>query len=167
MGSCWSHESTSVLTAKLILLDGQLREFSWPVKVSSLLQPNSGCFICSSEEMELDEFAAAMGGDEVLQPGELYFELPMERRNRRLQVEDMAELVLKASVALASCSSRDDDDGMINSCSCCGWGKVRPVMLFCEKERPLLAAEGGGGWAERGGCKRRKYVAKLSAIVEE
>ncbi|KAL0412513.1 UNVERIFIED_CONTAM: hypothetical protein Sradi_1453000 [Sesamum radiatum] len=163
MGSCWSHESTSALTAKLILLDGQLQEFSWPVRVSSLLHSNSGCFICSSEEMELDEFAAAMGGDEVLQPGELYFELPLDRRNRRLQVEDMAALVLKASAALASCSTRDDDDGGMIRCSCCGWGKVRPVMLFSEKERPLLAAEDGGG----GGCKRRKFVAKLSAIDEE
>ncbi|KAK4405243.1 hypothetical protein Sango_0530800 [Sesamum angolense] len=167
MGSCWSHESASALTAKLILLDGQLQEFSWPVRVSSLLQSDSGCFICSSEEMELDEFAEAMGVDEVLQPGELYFELPLDRRNRRLQVEDMAALVLKASAALASCSSsRDDDDGMI-SCSCCGWGKVRPVMLFSEKERPLLAAEDGGRKVGDGGCKRRKFVAKLSAIDEE
>ncbi|KAL2231599.1 uncharacterized protein LOC105172868 [Sesamum indicum] len=165
MGSCWSHQSTSALTAKLILLDGQLQEFSWPVRVSSLLEPNSGCFICSSEEMELDEFAVAMSGDEVLQPGELYFEMPLDRRNRRLQVEDMAALVLKASAALASCSSRDYDDGMI-SCSCCVWGKVRPVMLFSEKER-LLAAEDGGGNGGGGGCKRRKFVAKLSAIDEE
>ncbi|KAI3448063.1 hypothetical protein Pfo_004728 [Paulownia fortunei] len=122
--------------------------------------------------MEFDEFAAVMGGDEVLQPGELYFELPLGWRSQRLQAEDMAVLALKASVALAS-KSRDDDERM-TGCCCSGSRKVEPVMLFWEKERPLLAADGGGGCAERGGgkggaggSKGRKFVAKLSAIGEE
>ncbi|PIM97558.1 hypothetical protein CDL12_29975 [Handroanthus impetiginosus] len=157
MGNSRSYESRSTLTAKLILLDGQLQQFSWPVRVSNLLQQNSDCFICSSDEMEFGEFAEAMSGDKVLRPGELYFELPQEWRNQRLQAEDMAVLAAKASAALAG-DDGDDDDGR---------RKVEPVVLFCVKERPLLAVEEGGESDSAGGCKRRKFVGKLSAIVEE
>ncbi|PIN22129.1 hypothetical protein CDL12_05155 [Handroanthus impetiginosus] len=165
MGNSRSYESRSTLTAKLILLDGQLQQFSWPVRVSSLLQQNSDCFICSSDEMEFGEFAEAMSGDKVLRPGELYFELPQEWRNQRLQAEDMAVLAAKASAALAG-DDGDDDEQMIN-CGCSGRRKVEPVVLFCVKERPLLAVEEGGESDSAGGCKRRKFVGKLSAIVEE
>ncbi|KAK6121383.1 hypothetical protein DH2020_044865 [Rehmannia glutinosa] len=173
MGNYRSCEPRSTITAKLILQDGQLLEFSWPVSVSLLLQQNSDCFICSSDGMEFGEFAVAMGGDELLQPGELYFELPLRWRSQRLRAADMAALASKASVALA-CKNRDDDGRMIISCCFCGSRKVEPVMLFCEKERPLLAADGGGGCTESGGgnggaggSKGRKFGLKLSAIVEE
>ncbi|KAL1544263.1 hypothetical protein AAHA92_21136 [Salvia divinorum] len=166
MGNYRSCESRSTLTAKLILVDGQLHEFVWPVRVSLLLPTDSDCFICSSDEMEFGEFPAAMGGDEVLQPGEIYFELPLAWRNVRLQAEDMAALALKASLALASKGGDDDhDDDRIIRCCCCCWSKrAQPAALFCEKEMPLLGGDGGG---RRGGAGQRKFVAKLSAIVED
>ncbi|KAH6767141.1 hypothetical protein C2S52_018124 [Perilla frutescens var. hirtella] len=170
MGNCRSCESRSTVTAKLILVGGHLQEFSWPVKVSLLLQQDSDCFISSSEEMEFGECAVAMGGEEVLQPGEIYFELPPAWRNVRLQAEDMAALALKASVALASkCRDDDDDNRIIIRCCCCCLPRRRsePAALFCEKEMPLLAGDGGDGVAKRGGAKGRKFVAKLSAIVED
>ncbi|KAL7082691.1 hypothetical protein ACP275_14G117000 [Erythranthe tilingii] len=167
MGNCRSCEITSTvtLTAKLILLNGELREYSWPVKVSYLSPENSDCFVCSSDEMKFGEFAAAMGGDEVLQPGELYFELPLRWRNHRLRAEDMAVLAAKASVALAGkYPSGYGGDWRNIRCCCCGWRKAADhLILFGEKERPLLAADGGGG----GGSKGRKFVAKLSTIGED
>lgn len=167
MGNCRSCESRSTFTAKLILLNGELQEFSWPVKVSYLLHEDSDCFVCSSDEMEFDEFAAAMGGDEVLQPGELYFELPLRWRSRRLRAGDMAVLAARAGVALAAGGRRDGGDRRIGCC-CCGWTKVEPVVLFGEKERPLLeAAVGGDGGGGGGGYKASKFVAKLSTIGEE
>lgn len=175
MGNYRSTESRSspTPTAKLILAGGQLREFLWPIKVSLLLPSDSDCFICSSDEMEFGEFAAAMGGEEELRPGEIYFELPMAWRSMRLQAEDMAALALKASVALSSSSkSRDDEDcNWMNSCCCCcwWWRQAAPEALFCEKEMPLLAVDGGGRRGRgRGGAKAgRKFVRTLSSIVED
>lgn len=46
-------------------------EFSWPIKVSIMLHEDFDCFICSSKEMDFDEFAAWTGGGQVLQPGYL------------------------------------------------------------------------------------------------
>ncbi|XP_022861070.1 uncharacterized protein LOC111381512 [Olea europaea var. sylvestris] len=158
MGNCRSCEPRSTVTAKLILVDGELEEFPCPIKVSNLLEQNPDCFICNSDEMGFGEFVSAIDGDEELQPGELYFELPLKWLSHRLQVEDMASLAVKASVALTR------SDGITK---CCGSKKVGPMILFHEKDdkaRPLLAADGGG---RAYSCKGRKFDSKLSIVLEE
>ncbi|KAL2499759.1 hypothetical protein Adt_25309 [Abeliophyllum distichum] len=100
MGICSSCESSSVVTAKLIFDDGRLQEFSYPVKVSYVLQKNPTCFICNSDEMDFDDVVSAVSDDEVLQLGQLYFALPLSRLKRRLKAEEMAALAVKASLAL-------------------------------------------------------------------
>ncbi|KAL3621205.1 hypothetical protein CASFOL_036117 [Castilleja foliolosa] len=162
MGNCISHEPNKPnFTSKLILQNGQLREFTYPIKVSDLLQQNPNCFICSAEEMEFDQFPVEIGGDEVLRPSEVYFELPLGWRSHPLQAEDMAALAVKASLAISS-SGYEYDEMMIS----CGCGSPRKVelmaSLFSEKERPPLVTV-----ARKGKGRRRKFVAKLSAIVEE
>ncbi|KAL8462456.1 hypothetical protein ACS0TY_032654 [Phlomoides rotata] len=101
MGNCRSCESESTVTAKLILADGEGFSF---------VETRFGWLHMQRRRHGLRRIH---GGDEVLQPGELYFELPSGWRNQRLQVEDMAVLALKASVALAS-KSRDDDDRIVS-----------------------------------------------------
>lgn len=164
MGNCRSCESRSTATAKLILLNGQLQEFPYPVKVSSLMQHgtvNLDRFICSSDDMDIGEALVSVSGDKELRPGDVYFELPSRWRNHPLQVEDMAALAVKASLALGG----GGDDTV--SCSCYAFKRVdHAVVALNEKERPLLVAHGGRG----GGCGRfkgGKFLPKLSVIVEE
>ncbi|XP_075474853.1 uncharacterized protein LOC142505657 [Primulina tabacum] len=165
MGNCRSCESRSAATAKLILSNGQLQEFSYPVKVSTLMQHGAvnylDRFICSSNDMEIGEAFVAVGGDEELRPGEVYFELPSRWRKHRMQAEDMAALAVKASLALAG-----GDDAVI-SCSCYAFKRVDHAMVVLnDKERPFLVADGGRGR----GCGRfkgGKFLPKLSVIVEE
>ncbi|KAI3760890.1 hypothetical protein L1987_51292 [Smallanthus sonchifolius] len=107
MGICSSCESTSVATAKLISQDGRLHEFSYPVKVSYVLQNNPSTFICNSDEMEFDDVVSAISDEEELQLGQLYFALPLSRLRQPLQPEDMAALAVKASSALAACRRRN------------------------------------------------------------
>ncbi|XP_075508008.1 uncharacterized protein LOC142544861 [Primulina tabacum] len=166
MGNCRSCESRSAATAKLILLNGQLQEFQYPVKVSSLMQlgkVNLDRFICSSDDMDIGEALVAVSGDKELRPGDVYFELPSKWRNHRLQVEDMAALAVKASLALGGSGGVDDDTV---SCSCYAFKRVddHAVVELYEKERPLLVAGGGGGC---GRFKGGKFLPKLSVIVEE
>ncbi|CAI9272563.1 uncharacterized protein LOC111876699 [Lactuca sativa] len=101
MGICSSCDSTAVATAKLILHDGSLQEFSYPVKVSYVLQKNPSTFICNSDEMEFDDVVSAIRDEDVLHPGQLYFALPLTRLRRPLLPEEMAALAVKASSALA------------------------------------------------------------------
>ncbi|KAF7809770.1 uncharacterized protein G2W53_036513 [Senna tora] len=102
MGNCSSADYSMKVsaTAKLILQDGQLQEFSYPVKVAYLLQMNPMSFICNSDEMDFDDVVRAIHEDDVLQPGQLYFVLPLSRLNRPLQAEEMAALAVKASSAI-------------------------------------------------------------------
>ncbi|KAK9129975.1 hypothetical protein Sjap_010462 [Stephania japonica] len=151
MGVCSSSGSTSLSSAKLILIDGQLQEFSHPVKVSLVLQKLPNCFICNSDEMEFDEIVTAVGGEEELLPGQLYFALPLRNLRRPLQAEEMGALAVKASMALV----KSGDNGSPTPAECSGEYQK-------ERKPRRKTGGGGGGMRRRGAC----FKAKLSAIPE-
>ncbi|GAV68264.1 DUF4228 domain-containing protein [Cephalotus follicularis] len=151
MGICSSCESTHVATVKLILQDGRLQEFSYPVKVSYVLQKNPTCFICNSDEMEFDNVVLAINENQELQPGNLYFALPMNRLKQPLQTEEMAALAVKASSALMKSGCGEKCGCHLNSRS--------PVMFSGEKS-PSRSSSGGEG------RRRRRTVAMLNSIPE-
>ncbi|XP_047963335.1 uncharacterized protein LOC125207876 [Salvia hispanica] len=162
MGICSSCESTSVATAKLILADGRLQEFLYPVKVSYVLQKNPAFFICNSDEMDFDDVVSAVSDDDELQPGQLYFALPLSQLRHRLQAEEMAALAVKASSALTK-------SGCGDKCGC-----RRNILVFPgenDLRKSAKAAAGNGvncrsGGRRSGGGRRGKVTARLSAIPE-
>ncbi|GFQ01918.1 hypothetical protein PHJA_002335700 [Phtheirospermum japonicum] len=144
MGICSSCDSTSVATAKLILDDGKLLEYSYPVKVSYVLQKNiPASFICNADEMDFYGVVSALGDDEVLHPGHLYFALPLVRMGRRMRPEEMAALAVRASSAL-----RDH------------------TLVFSGENvaRPSTREAAAGG--DVGRRRRGKFKARLSGIPE-
>ncbi|KAG5535765.1 hypothetical protein RHGRI_023510 [Rhododendron griersonianum] len=153
MGICSSCDSTSVATAKLVLHDGRLLEYSYPVKVSYILQKDPSCFICNSDEMDFDDVVSAVSDDEELQLGQLYFALPLSRLRRRLQAEEMAALAVKASSALMKSGEK---------CRCRRRQPFSPTMMV---KQPRMVVEGGGD-GDRGRRRRRRFTAKLGAIPE-
>ncbi|KAL2504886.1 hypothetical protein Adt_20507 [Abeliophyllum distichum] len=162
MGICSSCESTSVATAKLILYDGRLQEFPYPVKVSYVLQKNPTYFICNSDEMDFNDVVSAVSDDDELQPGQLYFALPLSRLKHRLQAEEMAALAVKASTALAK-------TGCSEKCSC-----RRKILVFPDENglKPQSRKMAGSGDSQSrprtagGGGRRGKFAARLNAIPE-
>ncbi|KAJ6402775.1 hypothetical protein OIU84_014805 [Salix udensis] len=191
--TCNSCESTSVATAKLIFEDGRLEEFSYPVRVSQILQGNPECFVCKADDMEFDEYVSAIDEDEHLQSGHLYFALPSSWLHSHLSTEQMAALAVKASSALMRMGSG-------GGCCWCGMKKVDPAIEWSSKSptdetSPMVATathsdDGGGFVAERrgrsgggggfvaerrgrsgGGGRERTSTARLtprlSAILEE
>ncbi|BAU00152.1 hypothetical protein LR48_Vigan06g038700 [Vigna angularis] len=162
MGNCNSSDSTRVATAKLILQDGKLQEFSYPVKVSFLLQKYPACFICNSDEMDFDDVVSAIDEDQLLQPGQLYFALPLSRLKQRLQPHEMAALAVKASSALMKTADK------------CG-SRRKQILLSNEYDSnpkrvsPTLAA--GAGTVHRRGratapAGKGRFAALLSSIPE-
>lgn len=159
MGICCSCEATSVATAKLILQDGKLQEFPYPVKVSHVLQKDPTCFICNSDEMDFDDILSAINADEELQPGQLYFALPLSRLKQPLQAEEMAALAVKASSAL---KKREE------KCGCRRCPAVAPEGL---RKRDVGGETKGCGVVvvkrnRPGRGSGRKYEVNLSAIPE-
>ncbi|XP_059295224.1 uncharacterized protein LOC132048332 [Lycium ferocissimum] len=164
MGICSSCESTSIATAKLILQDGRLQEFPYPVKVSYLLQKDPTIFICNSDEMDFGDVVSAISADEELQPGQLYFALPLSNLKRKLKAEEMAALAVKASSALNNCGG-DQKYGC----------RKKGSYFIVEKGKggnnnnnnngdvavELRRARSSGGSGRRG-----KFTARLTAIPE-
>ncbi|XP_008457802.2 uncharacterized protein LOC103497404 [Cucumis melo] len=158
MGICVSSDSTNVATAKLILIDGTLVEYSYPVKVSYVLQKHPSSFICNSDDMDFDDVVYAVDEDDELQLGQLYFALPLERLNQRMQAEEMAALAVKASSALM----KGGGGGGMEKCGSRGTAVI-PVGN-CEEEEGFRKEPRKGGLKKKGGS--RKFRAKLSAIPE-
>ena len=160
MGNCNSNDSTRVATAKLILHDGQLQEFPYPVKVSYVLQKYPMCFICNSDEMGFDDVVTAISEDEVLQPGQLYFALPLNRLRHRLQAEEMAALAVKASSALMKSGGGGEKCGR----------RRKKSLLFGEEitNRRVASGLGSGGDVSRRGKSggNGEFREILSAIPE-
>ncbi|XWS29342.1 hypothetical protein CRYUN_Cryun24cG0020900 [Craigia yunnanensis] len=159
MGICSSCDSTHVATAKLILQDGRLQEFPYPVKVSYVLQKYPMCFICNSDEMDFDNVASAIQEDEELQPGQLYFALPLSWLKHPLRAEEMAALAVKASSALIKSSGGEKSRSR---------HKTDTPFAFSEESPRQKVASAGSGDGGNGGEKRgrRKFKAMLNAIPE-
>uniref|UniRef100_A0A1J3FHW9 Uncharacterized protein n=1 Tax=Noccaea caerulescens TaxID=107243 RepID=A0A1J3FHW9_NOCCA len=153
MGACVSRESMSGDSAKLILFDGTLQEFSSPVKVWQILQKNPTSFVCNSDEMDFDDAVTAVAGNEELRSGQLYFVLPLTWLNHPLRAEEMAALAVKASSALTKSGG-------------VGWvsGDDESEKTYQSKNVAVVKTNGGGGR----GCGRgkRRFTANLSTIAE-
>ncbi|KAM0847160.1 hypothetical protein ACQ4PT_055206 [Festuca glaucescens] len=117
MGSGLSHNHRSSvspqqqpLSARVIAADGSLTEFpaSYPVSVSDVLGDNAGrrFFVCSSDALYFDEDVPALGGSELLRPGQIYFVLPAAMLGRPLSNADMAAMAVRASEAIALARAR-------------------------------------------------------------
>ncbi|KAL5704955.1 hypothetical protein ACHQM5_023311 [Ranunculus cassubicifolius] len=157
MGNCTSYGSASTSAAKLILQNGEMEEFSYPVRVSYLLQKYPSCFICDSDSLEYDDFVSAINGDEELQPGHLYFALPLSKSKYPLQAEEMAAMAVKASMAFINCGNNGKQASSVND----------------KRDRRRLSGDGcsvGGGMRKKSKLhykdNRRNFTSTLAVIQE-
>ncbi|KAG2244461.1 hypothetical protein Bca4012_015747 [Brassica carinata] len=172
MGICSSSESTQVATAKLILQDGRMIEFTSPVKVGYVLQKYHMCFICSSDDMDFDDAVSAISADEELQLGQIYFALPLRWLREPLEAVEMAALAVKASSALM----RNGGGGG----GSCRRKRVDPIVAGKSGMRSgsgddTVGSGGGrrkgrnvdaGGGCSGSGRRRTCYTAELRTIEE-
>ncbi|CAI0429406.1 unnamed protein product [Linum tenue] len=123
-------------------------------------------FICNADEMEFDDVVLAVDDEEELQPGQLYFALPVAWLRHPLQPEEMAALAVKASSALMKTGGDKS-----------GCRRKSTELLFSGEsdvgKHRRRASAGDGGAAGGGRSRRRgssgsekKFAAMLSAIPE-
>ncbi|KAJ0234371.1 Uncharacterized protein HA466_0274070 [Hirschfeldia incana] len=152
MGACVSRECLRGDSAKLILLDGTVQEFSYPVKVWQILQEDPTSFVCNSDEMDFDDTVSAVSGNEELRLGQLYFVLPLTWLSHPLRAEEIAALAVKASSALTKSGGASCDDSI--------W----EINHQSKKVAGVMKTNGGGG---RGcGKGKKRFTANLSTIAE-
>lgn len=124
MGSCISSNVSSSVpsTAKLILMDGNIQEFSEELKSHEILRQYSGHFICNSDGLYVGQkISQILGDDDRLQIGQLYFLLPQRKLQFLLTESDMASLLFKINAAL----SKDKKAATRKSKLSCGFGKAK------------------------------------------
>ncbi|KAH7689718.1 hypothetical protein IHE45_02G001400 [Dioscorea alata] len=158
MGICQSCDVTAAasvpamsMTAKVVLQDGQLEEYTSPITVSHVLNKSPSSFICNSDDMELGDFLSALSADDELHPGQLYFLLPVSMLRRRLQPEDMAALAVRASSAL------------VNGCRYPVW---LPAASCPASASPRAAAPQRKRDRRRRSSGGRSFASSLSSIPE-
>lgn len=110
MGSCISSNAISSVpaaTAKLILMDGSILEFSEMVRSEEILQEYPGHFICDSEGLYAGRnISQVLCHDDRLQIGQLYFLLPQRKLQFVLTDSNMASLLFKISTAWESAQKK-------------------------------------------------------------
>lgn len=124
MGSCVSSNATSSVpaTAKLILMDGNIQEFSEEVRSQEILREYEGHFICNSDGLYVGQnISQVLGDDDRLQIGQLYFLLPQRKLQFLLTDSDMASLLFKISTALSTQKNKATKRSKLS----CGFGKAQ------------------------------------------
>ncbi|XP_051196328.1 uncharacterized protein [Lolium perenne] len=100
-----SQQAHQPAPVRVIAADGSLKEFlATPrVTVSDVLGGEAASFfVCNSDELYFNEPPPALAAGELLQPGQIYFVLPVAAFTRPLSSADMASLAVRASSALAA-----------------------------------------------------------------
>ncbi|KAJ8460672.1 hypothetical protein OPV22_033598 [Ensete ventricosum] len=165
MGICSSCDATTVVaataTAKLVLQDGKLQEFARPVKAFHVLQKDPNCFVCSADDMEFDDFVSPVNADDELQPGQLYFLLPVSMLRRPLHAEEMAALAVKASAALMDSGGYHCRGGPVGRLVFpdASAGGIRSAVAPAARRRR-------GPSSKRQGGKGRDFKSELGGIPE-
>lgn len=167
MGNCvfssYDETTSQVSTAKVVVHDGRMQEFSYPVKVSYLLQLYPACFICDSDELGFDDVVTAVHEDEELRPGQLYFALPLTRLKRHLPPQEMAALAVVATSALAKCGSRRKQIVFLSSCDV----NTKPGRKVAPEGTVGNNDVARKGRSKIGGRGMGKFTATLSSIPEQ
>ncbi|KAK9065637.1 hypothetical protein SSX86_015038 [Deinandra increscens subsp. villosa] len=107
MGACLSSGSFSLeksSCAFVVSIEGGLIEYPTPIFVSEVLdhQNPSSSFICNSDSLYYDGHIPALDVEHQLEAGQIYFILEKTMLHRSIRTSDMAQLALKASLALDS-----------------------------------------------------------------
>uniref|UniRef100_A0ACD5XTL4 Uncharacterized protein n=1 Tax=Avena sativa TaxID=4498 RepID=A0ACD5XTL4_AVESA len=199
MGSCTSRSPMPapasgssggrVATAKVVALDGSMAQYPAAVTARDALgDDGASVFLCSSDELRFDAPPRALADEEALQPGWLYFVLPVSTLRLALSRHEMTALAVRASSALAVASgvaSPPRHKTGTRRMSGANNGKQRktarvaPLAVAADEDAELaygsdekvgkLARKGAGSYRSRGGARHRRRavgVERLSAILE-
>uniref|UniRef100_A0ACD5YGI9 Uncharacterized protein n=1 Tax=Avena sativa TaxID=4498 RepID=A0ACD5YGI9_AVESA len=185
-------------TAKVVGLDGSMAQYAAPATARHALRDDgsssSSVFLCSSDELRLDQPPRVLADEEALQPGWLYFVLPVSTLRLALSKHEMTVLAVRASYALAVASGvaspprRKAGTRRMSAANGKQRRTARVAPLAVADEDPeladggssqhayggdvkagKLARKGAGSYRIRGGARHRRRavgVQRLSAILE-
>ncbi|CAN6680250.1 unnamed protein product [Malus baccata var. baccata] len=81
--------------------DGRMQELKRPTQSKHITSQNPNHFLCNSETMSIGTCLTHVPDEEELQPGQIYFLLPLRQTQKPLSLPDLCDLAIKASSAMA------------------------------------------------------------------
>ncbi|KAL1554217.1 hypothetical protein AAHA92_14801 [Salvia divinorum] len=87
-------------SVKVVDLEGRLEEFRLAVTAEEVLSRHPNCYLCSADNMLVNSHAPPLAKEEALQPGQIYFLMPLSRSLTPLSLVDLCELAIKTSRAV-------------------------------------------------------------------
>ncbi|PRQ47749.1 hypothetical protein RchiOBHm_Chr2g0103101 [Rosa chinensis] len=86
----------------VIDVDGdQVQELKQPTQARGIISQYPNHVLCNSEAMSVGTCAPHVPDDEELQPGQIYFLVPLRQAQNPLSLPELCNLAIKASSALA------------------------------------------------------------------
>ncbi|XP_041999721.1 uncharacterized protein LOC121749199 [Salvia splendens] len=84
-------------SVKVVDLEGRLEEFRQAVTAEEVLSRHPNSYLCSADNMVVNSHAPQLAKDHALQPGQIYFLMPLSRSLTPLSLEDLCDLAIKTS----------------------------------------------------------------------
>ncbi|XP_027362664.1 STS14 protein-like [Abrus precatorius] len=96
--------------SSIVVMDmmGGTKEYRQPIPASMVLSENPNCYLCNSESMYIGTCMPRMADEEELQPGRIYFLVPLSHFHSPLSLRLLCDLAVKASTALV----KTNDNGV-------------------------------------------------------
>ncbi|KAG2252851.1 hypothetical protein Bca4012_100460 [Brassica carinata] len=169
MGLCVSvgrSDCDSSPAAKIVTVNGDLREYNVPVLASQVLEAESmassssrpsSYFLCNSDSLYYDDFIPAIEPEEILQADQIYFVLPVSKRQYRLTASDMAALAVKASVAMEKAAKNKNRRRKS--------GRISPVMMMNQPNERLVAVNRSPTMVQKGNLPNKTTQFKSTNTI--
>lgn len=90
----------------VIHVDGRMQELKLPTQAKHITSQNPNHFLCNSETMSVGTCVPNVPEEEELQPGQIYFLLPLCEAQKPLSLPDLCALAIKAASALGKDGAR-------------------------------------------------------------
>ncbi|KAK7252868.1 hypothetical protein RIF29_37120 [Crotalaria pallida] len=94
---------------------GGIKEYNYPIPASHVVKDNPNCFICNSESLYIGTCMPRVPDEEELQPGRIYFLVPLSQSHYPLSLTLLCDLAVKASYALANNINNNNNTGSKNA----------------------------------------------------
>ncbi|CAF2060821.1 unnamed protein product [Brassica oleracea var. botrytis] len=169
MGLCVSvgrSDCDSSPAAKIVTVNGDLREYNVPVLASQVLEAESmassssrpsSYFLCNSDSLYYDDFIPAIEPEEILQADQIYFVLPVSKRQYRLTASDMAALAVKASVAMEKAAKNKNRRRKS--------GRISPVMMMNQPNERLVVVNRSSTMVQKGNLPNKTTQFKSTSTI--
>ncbi|CAN6932010.1 uncharacterized protein LOC106356956 [Brassica napus] len=169
MGLCVSvgrSDCDSSPAAKIVTVNGDLREYNVPVLASQVLEAESmassssrpsSYFLCNSDSLYYDDFIPAIEPEEILQADQIYFVLPVSKRQYRLTASDMAALAVKASVAMEKAAKNKNRRRKS--------GRISPVMMMNQPNERLVVVNRSSTMVQKGNLPNKTTQFKSTNTI--